>query len=436
MIAPQIKGAVLGLYGGADGGIPNDTVEQMRDALKKAGRAVPDRAPSLAQRVAEVAPFHVMELLARARELEAQGRSIVHMEIGEPDFPTARPICEAGIRIIETGNLFYTPALGLPELRTAISGFYRDRYHVQVPASRIIITTGASGALLLAIAALIDPGDEVLMTDPGYPCNRNFVRMMGGVPSEIAVGVESAYQLLPEMVERQWTRQTRAVIVASPSNPTGTLMPEDALSAIAGIARGRGGAMIVDEIYHGLVYDGDYTTALEFSDEVFVINSFSKYFNMTGWRLGWMVAPERYVREFDKLAQNIFLSAPTPAQYAALAAFEPATIAILEARRGEFRARRDFLVPALRGLGFRIPVVPQGAFYIYADCGALTGDSFAFTRDLLETAGVAITPGADFGAHAAARHVRFAYTNAIPVLADGVRRIGEFLAQRQAHNKG
>lgn len=383
----------------------------------------------LARRVAEIAPFHVMALLARARELEAQGRSIVHMEIGEPDFPTAQPVCDAGRRAIETGKVFYTPALGLPELRAAIARYYHDRYQVEVPASRIIVTTGASGALLLAIGVLIDPGDEVLMADPGYPCNRNFVRMMGGVPVEIAVGAESAYQLLPEMVARHWTPRTRAVMAASPSNPTGTLMPEDTLRAIIAMARERGGAVIVDEIYHGLVYDGTYTTALKVSDEVFVINSFSKYFNMTGWRLGWMVAPQAYMRELDKLSQNVFLSAPTPAQYAALAAFTPETIAILEQRRAEFRARRDFLLPALRELGFRIPVVPQGAFYIYADCSGLTDDSFAFARNLLETAGVAITPGADFGVNAAARHVRFAYTNAIPVLAEGVKRIGAFLAR-------
>jgi aspartate/methionine/tyrosine aminotransferase len=385
----------------------------------------------LARRVAEIAPFHVMGLLARARELEAQGRSIIHMEIGEPDFPTAKPICDAGIRIIETGNLFYTPALGLPELRAAIARYYRERYQAEVPASRIIITSGASGALLLAIAALVDPGDEVLMADPGYPCNRNFVRMMGGVPVEIAVGAESAYQLLPEMVARHWTPRTRAVMAASPSNPTGTLMPEESLRAIVTLARERGGAVIVDEIYHGLVYDGAYTTALRFSDDVFVINSFSKYFNMTGWRLGWMVVPEDYVRQFDKLSQNIYLSAPTPAQHAALAAFAPGTIAILDERRAEFKARRDFLVPALRRIGFRIPVVPQGAFYIYADCSGLTGDSFAFARDLLETAGVAITPGADFGVNAAERHVRFAYTNAIPALAEGVKRIAGFLADRR-----
>ncbi|MEI7681629.1 MAG: pyridoxal phosphate-dependent aminotransferase [Betaproteobacteria bacterium] len=387
-------------------------------------------AARVAQRLDGVEPFHVLELAARAAELEAGGRNIVHMEIGEPDFLSPKPVCEAGMRVIETGRLFYTPALGLPVLRETIARFYRTRYGVDVSPSRIIITSGASGALLLAIAVLIDNGDEVLMADPGYPCNRNFVRMMGGVADEIAVGADSGYQLTPELVAQRWTPRTRAVMVASPSNPTGTLMADAALKEIAAIAAARGGVMIVDEIYHGLVYEGDYSTALKFSDQVFVINSFSKYFNMTGWRLGWMVVPEGYLRAFEKLSQNIYLSSPTPSQHAAVAAFEPETIAILEARRAEFKARRDYLLPALRELGFRIPVVPQGAFYIYADCSALCDDSFAFARDLLESAGVAITPGADFGANAADKHVRFAYTNAVPVLAEGVRRIAAYLAAR------
>ena len=246
----------------------------------------------LARRIAEIAPFHVLELLARARELEAQGRSIVHMEIGEPDFSTPQPVCDAGIRAIETGKLFYTPALGLPELRAAIARYYHDRYQVEVPASRIIITTGASGALLLAIGVLIDPGDEVLMADPGYPCNRNFVRLMGGVPAEIAVGAESAYQLLPEMVAQHWTRKTRAVMVASPSNPTGTLMPEDSLRAIIGIAKERGGAVIVDEIYHGwlrALNDG-----AQFSDGVSSTASPSTSLTTGGWADGGTEA----MREF------------------------------------------------------------------------------------------------------------------------------------------
>ena len=381
----------------------------------------------VAGRMEAIEPFHVMELLARARSLEAEGRSIVHMEIGEPDFPTPRPVCEAGIRALEQGELFYTPALGLAALRDKISGYYRTRHGIDVPPSRIVVTSGASGALLLTIAVLVDPGREVLMADPGYPCNRHFVRLMEGEAVAVAVGPDSNYQLTPELVEQHWSRRTSAVLVATPANPTGTLIAPDALGAMAKLASARGGVLIVDEIYHGLTYDGDATTALALSDDVFVINSFSKYFNMTGWRLGWMVAPERYVREIDKLSQNVYLSAPTPSQYAALAAFGPATLKILEARRAEFKARRDYLVPALRALGFDIPGMPQGAFYVYAGCSAFTPDSFAFAHELLEKAGVAITPGIDFGAHAAERHVRFAYTNSIERLKEGVARIERFL---------
>ncbi len=384
----------------------------------------------LAARMRDIAPFRVMEILARARELEAQGRSIVHMEIGEPDFPTPEPICNAGIAALKKGELFYTPALGLPALREAISGFYRARYGVEVPASRIIVTTGSSGALLLAVGVLVNPGDQVLVADPGYPCNRHFVRLLEGEPVAVAVGPDSNYQLTPELIEQYWGGRTVAALAATPSNPTGTLISPSDLKAMVEFAAGRGGTLIVDEIYHGLVYEGEVTTVLALTGDVFVINSFSKYFNMTGWRVGWMVAPECYVREIDKLAQNIFLAAPTPAQYAALAAFQPETLAILEARRSEFKARRDYLVPALRALGFDIPQTPQGAFYIYAGCGRLTQDSFAFARDLLEHAGVAITPGIDFGANAPARHVRFAYTNSIERLKEGVRRIGEFLRRR------
>ena len=383
------------------------------------------RGPS--RRAREIEPFHVMALLARARELEAQGRSIVHMEIGEPDFATPGPIRDAGIRALERGATHYTPPLGLTELRRAVAGFYKTRYGVDLPTERVVITTGASGALMLACAALVDAGDEVLIADPGYPCNRHFVRLMEGVPRPVAVDAASDYQLTPELLELHWSPRAAAALVASPSNPTGTLVSTERLSAMAELVDENGAHLIVDEIYHGLVYEGDYTTALAFTDGVFVINSFSKYFNMTGWRLGWMVAPERYVPELDKLAQNIYLAPPTPAQHAALAAFEPETLAILEARRSEFKARRDYLVPALRGLGFEIPVMPQGAFYVYANCSLLTRDAFGFAHDLLERAGVAITPGVDFGENAPQRHVRFAYTNSIETLKEGVRRIAEFL---------
>jgi aspartate/methionine/tyrosine aminotransferase len=386
--------------------------------------------------MAEIEPFHVMELLARARALEATGRSIVHMEIGEPDFPTPEPVCEAGARALREGALFYTPAPGLPQLREAIAAYYRRRYQVEIDPQRVVVTTGASGALALACAALVGPGDEVLLADPGYPANRHFVRVMEGVPRAVAVDAASAYQFTPAHLERHWGPRTVAALIASPANPTGTLVAAEPLAAMVELARARGGTLIVDEIYHGLVYEGECPTALAFSDEVFVINSFSKYFNMTGWRLGWMVAPRACVREIEKLAQNLYLAPPTLAQHAALAAFEPPTLAILEARVRELKARRDYLVPALRALGFDIPVMPQGAFYVYAGCGRFTRDSFGFARELLEQAGVAITPGIDFGANAPERHLRFAYTSTLERLEEGVARIARFLESRSLAEGG
>jgi aspartate/methionine/tyrosine aminotransferase len=385
------------------------------------------RAARIARRMAEIEPFHVMALLARARELESAGRSIIHMEIGEPDFATPEPIVRAGIRALERGASHYTAAPGLPQLREAIAGYYRARYGTSVSPARILVTTGSSAALMLSCAALVDPGDEVLLADPGYPANRHFVRVVEGVPRSIAVDAASGYQLAPDHLLRHWGPRTAAALVASPSNPTGTLITTERLGEMAEIARSKGGTLIVDEIYHGLVYGDDYTTALALSDDVVVINSFSKYFCMTGWRLGWMVAPPALVDELEKLAQNLYLAAPTPAQHAALAAFEPGTLALLNQRAREFKARRDYLVPALRALGFEIPVTPQGAFYVYAGCGGLTRDSYVFARDLLEQSGVAITPGVDFGSNAPERHVRFAYTQSIEQLQEGVARIERFL---------
>ncbi|MBZ0091601.1 MAG: pyridoxal phosphate-dependent aminotransferase [Sulfuricellaceae bacterium] len=368
-----------------------------------------------------------MELLARARELESQGRSIVHMEIGEPDFPTPEPITAAAVRALGEHAMHYTSALGLPALRLAIAGHYRERYGVAVSPERIVVTAGSSAALLLAAGVLIDPGREVLLADPGYPCNRHFVRFVEGRAVGIPVDAGCGYQLTAQAVARHWTPATAAVLLASPSNPTGTLVERAALADIAGCVRERGGTLIVDEIYHGLVYQGDAATALEISDEAFVVNSFSKYFGMTGWRLGWLVVPPDYLRAVEKLQQNLFIAASTPAQYAALAAFAPETRAILEQRRAEFQRRRDYLLPALRALGFGIPVTPQGAFYLYADCSRFTEDSQTFARDLLEQAGVAVTPGLDFGHYQPQRHLRFAYTTGLEQLREGVRRLREHL---------
>jgi aspartate/methionine/tyrosine aminotransferase len=369
-----------------------------------------------------------MELLTRAKTLEATGKDVIHMEVGEPDFPTPQPIIEAAQRAIADGRMFYTPALGLPELREAISSFYSARYGITVPASRIAITAGASGALALTLACLVEPGSEWLLTDPGYPCNRHFVRSFEGVPVGIPVGAETNYQPTTGHLERFWTTSTRGALFASPANPTGTMLSSNELASLAENIRARGGHLIVDEIYHGLTYDGDAHTALAAGDDIFVVQSFSKYFQMTGWRLGWLVVPENHVRDIEKLAQNLFISPSTPAQYAALAAFAPETLAILEARRAEFRRRRDFLAPALERIGFRLHARPQGAFYLYAACNALTDNSESFAWRMLEEANVAATPGLDFGCNAPEHHLRFAYTTGLERLSEAVERIGKFTA--------
>jgi aspartate/methionine/tyrosine aminotransferase len=380
-----------------------------------------------ASRLADIAPFHVMELMAHARALAATGRDIIHMEVGEPDFPTPAPILAAAQAHVATGRVFYTPALGLPELRHAIAAFYATRYGITIPSSRIVVTAGASGALLLAMACLAEPGSEWLLTDPGYPCNRNFVRSFEGVPIGMLVHPENNFQPTLADFEEHWNERTAGALLASPANPTGTLLDDDVLAAIASFVRQQGGQLIVDEIYHGLSYERDASTALQFGDDIFVVQSFSKYFNMTGWRLGWLVIPERFSRDIEKLAQNLFISPSAPAQHAALAAFAPATISILEARRQEFRRRRDFLGPALTELGFRLPARAEGAFYLYANCSELTDDSERFGHDLLDATGVAATPGLDFGSNAPEKHLRFAYTTGVERLAEAAERIRRYL---------
>jgi aspartate/methionine/tyrosine aminotransferase len=333
----------------------------------------------------------------------------------------------AGQRALAAGHTRYTPALGLAELREAIAEHYRTRFGVALPAARVAVTPGASGALLLALGVVLDPGDEVLLADPGYPCNRHFVTLLEGRAVAVPVGPETGYQLTAEQVAAAWTPRTRAVLVANPSNPTGTRLEADQLTALAHLVRDRGGVLIVDEIYHELVFDAAPYTALAGGEDRFVVNSFSKFFGMTGWRLGWLVAPESCLEAVERLAQNLFLAAPTLSQHAALAALAAPALAIAEARREAFRARRDFLLPALRGLGFELPVTPGGAFYLYAGCAGLTDDSFTLAGALLEQAGVAVTPGRDFGRHRPEQHLRFAYTTDIERLAEGVERIRRFL---------
>lgn len=382
-----------------------------------------------ARRLADIEPFHVVELLTRARQLESEGRDIIHMEVGEPDFPTPEPIARAAAAAIQGGKTLYTQALGLPELRTAISDFYRERYGVAVAASRIAITNGASGALNLAFAALANPGDEWLLADPGYPCNRHILRTYEGCPISMPVGPDSNFQPTPAMLRQYWNEKTAGLLVASPANPTGTLLTLAEIEALAAVCREKQGHFLVDEIYHGLTYEIAAPTASAAGDDIWVINSFSKYFQMTGWRLGWMVIPEAYGRDVEKLAQNLVLCPSTPAQHAALAAFAPDTIAILEERRAEFRHRRDFLAPALEAIGFRVTARPEGAFYLYCDCSALADDSFTLARDLLEKTGVAATPGLDFGSNAPEKHIRFAYTTGVPRLAEAVERLRRYFGR-------
>ena len=382
-------------------------------------------------RIDDIQPFHVMALLARAKELESEGKDIVHMEIGEPDFPTPLPIVTAGIEAISKGDVHYTPALGLPALREAIAGFYQTRYGVAVSANRIVVTPGASGALMLALGVIMQEGDEVLLADPGYPCNKNFVRFLSGKVRSISVDASSGYQLTLKHLKEHWSAKTKVVMVASPSNPTGTLLAKSELIQMAEFVKEQGGYLIVDEIYHGLVYEGEVDTALAIDDNIIVINSFSKYFNMTGWRVGWLVAPDSMIDDMDKLAQNIFLAAPTPAQYAALAAFDPETTTILELHKEEFKKRRDFLLPKLKKLGFTVEVEPQGAFYIYASCEKFTKDSYQFAYELLENIGVAITPGKDFGDNKANIFVRFAYTTSVERLKEGIKRLTTYLDKQE-----
>ena len=381
----------------------------------------------IARRMADIQPFHVMEILKRAHQLEAAGRDIIHLEVGEPDFPTPPTIVEAARDFLAGGHVHYTPALGLTALREAISRFYHDRFGADVAPERIIVTPGASGALMLALAVTTDPGDEWLLPDPGYPSNRHLVRSFEGVARALPVDASTRFQPTPAQVADAWTARTRGLMVASPANPTGTLLSLDEIVALQETVAARDGILIVDEIYQGLNYGIDASTALSRLDDVFVVNSFSKYFGMTGWRLGWVVAPQAYVRQIEKLAQHFFISPSTPAQHAALAAFTPATLEILEERRHAFAARRNTLLPALRELGFRFATEPQGAFYLYADISDLADNSETLARRLIEDAGVATTPGIDFGDNAPDRHLRIAYTTEEARLVEAAERIASVL---------
>lgn len=391
-------------------------------------------------RAKKIEPFYVMEVAKAAQQLAQQvadgPEPMIFLNIGEPDYTAPAQVQAAATQCVSDGATQYTNALGLQALREAISAWYQSRFQVNVPAHRIVVTAGASAALQLACLALIEAGDEILMPDPSYPCNRHFVSAAEGVATLIPTGAAERYQLSAEQVAAHWSDKTRGVLLASPSNPTGTSIDPAELRRIHEVVKARGGITIVDEIYLGLSYEEAFGhSALAISDDIISINSFSKYFNMTGWRLGWMVVPEAMVPVVERMAQNLFICASTIAQHAALACFTPESIAIFEARRAEFKARRDYFLPALKALGFGIDVMPDGAFYAWADCTALCAklgvkDSWEFAYALMEQAHLAITPGRDFGVADTARYVRFSTANSMEQLQEAVRRMQKLFHAR------
>ncbi|MDZ7918438.1 pyridoxal phosphate-dependent aminotransferase [Rhodoferax sp.] len=391
----------------------------------------------ISSRAQNIEPFYVMEVAKAASALGAEvahtDAPMVFLNIGEPDFTAPPLVQEAAERAVRNGHSQYTPALGLPQLRERISAWYASRFGVQVPASRIVVTAGASAALHLACMALIESGDQILMPDPSYPCNRHFVSAAEGKAVLIPTTAEERFQLSAAKVEAAWGPRTRGVLLASPSNPTGTSIHPDELRRIHQVVQSHGGITLVDEIYLALSHDDQFgQTALALDNAIISINSFSKYFNMTGWRLGWMVVPEVLVPVVERLAQNLFICPSTIAQHAAMACFEDASIALYEQRRAEFKARRDYFIPALNALGLTVPVMPDGAFYAWADCSELCKklgikDSWNFAFEVMNRAHVAITPGRDFGTAQTAQFVRFSTASSMKQLETAIARLRAML---------
>lgn len=368
-----------------------------------------------------------MDILARCKQMEAQGKDVIHMEIGEPDFDTPAPIVNAGKNALRANLTHYTSAQGLEELRQAISQYYQDRFSVCVDSDQIIITPGASGALQLVLTYLLQNNQTLMISDPTYPCNRNVTKLVGGKVLAVPVGAQSQFQLNTNLVEKYWRDDVAAVLIASPSNPTGTVCSKQTLFEIAEFLASKRCYLIVDEIYQGLTYGVSNETVAGVKDNVLVLNSFSKYFGMTGWRVGWTVAPHGMIADLDAIAQNTYLATSTIAQHAALAAFLPETKKILEKRRDIFKQRRDILCRALSELGIAVPIIPQGAFYVYANISKHSQDSFSFCQQLLEQQALAITPGCDFGEFKANQFTRFAYTTGEENIKQGMSRLQKFL---------
>jgi aspartate/methionine/tyrosine aminotransferase len=387
--------------------------------------------PPLANRTDRFFPFYAMELVKQAAALEVQGRSIINMSIGEPDFTAPPAVVEALIEAAKAGKSAYTHAFGIAPLREAISRYYKSEYGVDVAPERVVVTAGASAALTLAACALVNPGDRVLLSDPTYPCNSQYINAFDGLPTLIPVGPETRFQLTADLIEANWSEGVRGTLIASPANPTGTSIPFEELGKIIETVRAKGGFSIVDEIYLGLSYDGEARTALEYGDDIIVSNSFSKFFSMTGWRLGWLIVPPAFVSTFEKLAQHLFICPSALAQHAALACFTPESMNIYRQRKDEFKSRRDYIVPALKALGFGVPVDPDGAFYVYLDCSAFSTDSSHFAHHMLQEIGVAMTPGLDFGMAEPQRYLRLSYATHLDRLREAVERMRVWLPSQR-----
>lgn len=382
----------------------------------------------IAGRGERIPPFIVMEVLERALQMEREGHDVIHMEVGEPDFDTPRCIKEAAYRAMLEGKTHYTHSQGVRELREAISEHYARKYHVEVAPDRIVVTSGSSPAMLLLFAALLDPGDEVILSNPCYACYPNIVEFVDGKPVEVPVFEEDGFQYRPREIERRLTPSSKAIIINSPSNPTGNLLEPEVMEEIASLAR-KGLYVVSDEIYHGLVYESREHSILEFTDHAFVINGFSKLYAMTGWRLGYLIAPPEFVRPIQKMMQNLFISANDFVQWAGIAALTEASEEV-EAMVRTYDQRRRFLLPRLREIGFGVAVEPHGAFYVLANAKRFTDDSYAFAMELLRETRVAVTPGIDFGSGAEG-YIRFSYANRLDRLREGMRRLEEYLSRRR-----
>lgn len=390
------------------------------------------KQPTMSRRAREAQPFRAMVFGERADEMIARSISVIKLSLGEPDFGAPPAVRDAMREQYDGRVLPYTAALGLPELRRAIADFYHERHHVDIDPRRIVITAGGSAALLLATALTVDPGDEVIVADPSYPCNRELIRSFEGVVVDVPTSAATRFHLNAELVDRAWSERTKAVMVTSPSNPTGTTIDFDVLKGVCDLARFRGAWRIIDETYLDLADrepDGsEVRSALLADPDAIICNSFSKFFGMTGWRLGWAVVPEYTIEAVDDLATNYYLCAHTPTQHAALACFTPESLAVCEERRQELLARRRIVVSGLERIGLPLEVVPNGAFYAYFSVAGTGLDAWTFCERALEEAHVALTPGRDFGPATADTHVRLSYAASREALTEGLSRLGKFVA--------